>query len=140
MSRGAGFQTENECQKKFQNPLTWVGLFRSLGRSLGLKKSKFISPKAFSSEEAGVMGFCRFLVSGWSKCLAEAESFQADAHVAQLVERVLGKDEVISSSLIMGSIIRSTRIDVEALTEQTEESLETQYVNRHIKHQEIANG
>jgi hypothetical protein len=27
----------------------------------------------------------------------------ADAHVAQLVERVLGKDEVISSSLIMGS-------------------------------------
>ncbi len=28
----------------------------------------------------------------------------ADAHVAQLVERVLGKDEVISSILIMGSI------------------------------------
>ena len=27
-----------------------------------------------------------------------------NAHVAQLVERVLGKDEVISSSLIMGSI------------------------------------
>ena len=26
------------------------------------------------------------------------------AHVAQLVERVLGKDEVISSILIMGSI------------------------------------
>jgi hypothetical protein len=28
-----------------------------------------------------------------------------DAHVAQLVEHVLGKDEVISSSLIMGSIL-----------------------------------
>ena len=28
----------------------------------------------------------------------------AGAHVAQLVERVLGKDEVISSILIMGSI------------------------------------
>jgi hypothetical protein len=28
----------------------------------------------------------------------------ADAHVAQSVERVLGKDEVISSILIMGSI------------------------------------
>jgi hypothetical protein len=28
----------------------------------------------------------------------------ACAHVAQLVERVLGKDEVISSILIMGSI------------------------------------
>ena len=30
--------------------------------------------------------------------------FLASAHVAQLVERVLGKDEVISSILIMGSI------------------------------------
>jgi hypothetical protein len=30
----------------------------------------------------------------------------ANAHVAQLVERVLGKDEVISSTLIMGSKIR----------------------------------
>ena len=29
----------------------------------------------------------------------------ADAHVAQLVERVLGKDEVISSILIMGSSV-----------------------------------
>src|ERR1017187_9322017 len=31
----------------------------------------------------------------------------ASAHVAQLVERVLGKDEVISSTLIMGSKLRS---------------------------------
>src|ERR1039458_912874 len=31
----------------------------------------------------------------------------ANAHVAQLVERVLGKDEVISSTLIMGSRLRS---------------------------------
>ena len=30
----------------------------------------------------------------------------ANAHVAQLVERVLGKDEVISSILIMGSRMR----------------------------------
>ena len=30
------------------------------------------------------------------------------AHVAQLVEHVLGKDEVISSILIMGSIVRET--------------------------------
>jgi hypothetical protein len=30
----------------------------------------------------------------------------ADAHVAQSVERVLGKDEVISSILIMGSSLR----------------------------------
>jgi hypothetical protein len=27
-----------------------------------------------------------------------------DAHVAQLVERILGKDEVSSSNLLMGSI------------------------------------
>ncbi len=32
----------------------------------------------------------------------------ANAHVAQLVERVLGKDEVISSILIMGSIYTIT--------------------------------
>jgi hypothetical protein len=41
------------------------------------------------------MGFCRFLVSG--------SKYLAIAHVAQLAERVLGKDEVISSILIMGS-------------------------------------
>ena len=41
------------------------------------------------------MGFCRFLISGYRDL--------ASAHVAQLVERVLGKDEVISSILIMGS-------------------------------------
>ena len=29
--------------------------------------------------------------------------FSGSAHVAQLAERVLGKDEVISSNLIMGS-------------------------------------
>jgi hypothetical protein len=47
------------------------------------------------------MVFCRLLVSGYGNfSLAE---LRAGAHVAQLVERVLGKDEVISSILIMGS-------------------------------------
>ena len=32
-----------------------------------------------------------------------------NAHVAQLVEHILGKDEVISSILIMGSSLRSKR-------------------------------
>ena len=41
----------------------------------------------------------------------------ANAHVAQLVERVLGKDEVISSILIMGSKMRKI------VTESTELSL-----------------
>ena len=43
------------------------------------------------------MGFCRLLVIRLRRNLAYA-------HVAQLAERVLGKDEVISSTLIMGSI------------------------------------
>jgi hypothetical protein len=41
--------------------------------------------------------FCRFARSGRQRYLAFA-------HVAQLAEHVLGKDEVISSILIMGSI------------------------------------
>ena len=43
------------------------------------------------------MVFCRFARSGCQRHLAFA-------HVAQLAEHVLGKDEVISSILIMGSI------------------------------------
>ena len=41
--------------------------------------------------------FCRFAYQDTEKNLA--------AHVAQLVEHILGKDEVISSILIMGSTI-----------------------------------
>jgi hypothetical protein len=44
------------------------------------------------------MVFCRFIgirMSFWDLTIA---------HVAQLVEHILGKDEVISSILIMGSI------------------------------------
>jgi hypothetical protein len=41
-------------------------------------------------------GFLAFYVSGWMNDLNVA-------HVAQLVEHILGKDEVISSILIMGS-------------------------------------
>ena len=46
-------------------------------------------------EDVGV-DFCRLGASGWERDLV--------AHVAQLVEHVLGKDEVISSILIMGSM------------------------------------
>ena len=42
------------------------------------------------------MGFCRFLEVGWKNL--------ACAHVAQSAERVLGKDEVTSSNLVMGSM------------------------------------
>ena len=44
------------------------------------------------------MGFCRFAGNG----IKSVERI-GHAHVAQLAERVLGKDEVISSTLIMGS-------------------------------------
>ena len=35
--------------------------------------------------------------------LASSDGFRGSAHVAQLVERVLGKDEVTSSILVIGS-------------------------------------
>jgi hypothetical protein len=38
-----------------------------------------------------------------------AEQAEETAHVAQLAERVLGKDEVISSTLIMGSSLAESR-------------------------------
>jgi hypothetical protein len=63
-----------------------------------LKTDGTISPDAhFLRKRAGVMGFCRFERSG-----ADVRIF-GYAHVAQLAEHVLGKDEVISSILIMGS-------------------------------------
>ena len=51
------------------------------------------------------MGFCRFT----DVLIGIEYSF---AHVAQLAERVLGKDEVISSILIMGSSVRSWQINI----------------------------
>ena len=50
----------------------------------------------------GRQGKCIF-VAFWYQ---DEDKDLANAHVAQLVERVLGKDEVISSILIMGSRIR----------------------------------
>ena len=52
-------------------------------------------------KKPGAMVFCRFLPRPGKK---DAETMQtANAHVAQSVERVLGKDEVTSSTLVMGS-------------------------------------
>ena len=42
-----------KSKKKFSNPLTGAGYFRNFEKSLGLKKSKFISSWAFLSEKAG---------------------------------------------------------------------------------------
>ncbi len=71
-------------KKNFSKALTGGIGFRIFRAQLGRNQGK-----------VGVMGFCRLLESG-SNSLAQA-------HVAQLAERVLCKDEVISSILIMGS-------------------------------------
>ena len=47
------------------------------------------------------MEFCRFFQAFR---MNKEKNLAIFAHVAQSVERVLGKDEVISSTLIMGSI------------------------------------
>ena len=64
-----------------------------------VKREKDFSPWLFE-EKAGGFGFLSFLGIRMKPDLT-------GAHVAQLVEHILGKDEVISSILIMGSILRS---------------------------------
>jgi hypothetical protein len=66
-------------------------------RIAGREREKSISPAVFE-QKTGVCGFLSF-----SPALRMGYLSLADAHVAQSVERVLGKDEVISSILIMGS-------------------------------------
>ena len=63
------------------------------------------------------MGFCRLLVIRFERrSRTEGRSFGVGARVAQLVERVLGKDEVISSILIMGSSPNENATDQEPET------------------------
>ena len=62
-----------------------------------VKSREPVAPEPFEWE-AGGNGFLSFY---WYQ---DEILDLANAHVAQLVERVLGKDEVISSTLIMGSI------------------------------------
>jgi hypothetical protein len=54
----------------------------------------------------GKKRFCeRIIVTGVPRgFFACIDLRMGDAHVAQLVERILGKDEVSSSNLLMGSI------------------------------------
>ena len=52
-----------------------------------------------------------------SSCESGLNNRFLDAHVAQLVEHVLGKDEVISSILIMGSSLKS-KIEIKEKTNQ----------------------
>jgi hypothetical protein len=66
---------------------------------LGRKRRKSLfAPQVFRKKKAGEWFFCLLLG-------IRINFDSAGAHVAQLVEHVLGKDEVISSILIMGSNI-----------------------------------
>jgi hypothetical protein len=55
-------------------------------------------------KERGWRGFVAYWYQDYNTVWPGPNLVGASAHVAQLVERVLGKDEVISSILIMGSI------------------------------------
>ena len=88
-------------EEYFQNPLTQNSNSRNFSRRWTVKSLDSLrtrNPFAFFQREQRVMGFCRFAGNG----IKSVERI-GHAHVAQLVERVLGKDEVISSILIMGS-------------------------------------
>ena len=69
-------------------------------QSLDREKPEDHWPLRISKAEEGSMVFCRFLRESG---LDRVRTLVAVAHVAQLAEHVLGKDEVISSILIMGS-------------------------------------
>ena len=73
--------------------MTLTYIFLRFFRSSGRERIEIISPQAFLGKDwaNGI-----FFVSRSGRILAFA-------HVAQLAEHVLGKDEVISSILIMGS-------------------------------------
>ena len=64
-----------------------------------VESRKPVAPRPFLSKGGGRGVFVVFWYQDEAVDLA-------DAHVAQMVERVLGKDEVISSILIMGSKMR----------------------------------
>jgi hypothetical protein len=79
--------------------LTGAGLFPIFHKSVwAVNNEKKRQPLAFFEKKGRGDGFLSFF-------RYQDDSFGFDrAHVAQLVEHILGKDEVISSILIMGSI------------------------------------
>ena|SRR5439155_10134363 len=97
-----GFPPKNTEEKIARYPLTPIGNSRNFSGRWTVKSLDSLrtrNPFAFFQRERGVLGFCRFAGNG----IKSVERI-GHAHVAQLAERVLGKDEVISSTLIMGSI------------------------------------
>ena len=73
-----------------------------LGCSRAVKSRKSLAPELLLRDKSGQWVFVVFRYQErliWPT----PEVIRVEAHVAQLAERVLGKDEVISSILIMGS-------------------------------------
>ncbi len=75
-------------------------MFRIFHRVRWAVKTKKTSALSFLKKKQGLWFFVVFRYQ-------DDTGFDRSAHVAQLVEHILGKDEVISSILIMGSILRS---------------------------------
>jgi hypothetical protein len=84
-------------QKKFGKLVDSFPWHFYFARRHWAKTQDFASPKPFRKGRG-----LRFFVVCWHQDFAIF-----GARVAQLAERVLGKDEVISSNLIVGSICRS---------------------------------
>ena len=103
-----GLRLRNFPQKRTfgflsKKPLTLSHLLHNFSsQSLGLYRSEQQPPVPFRREGDEVAAFLSFGVLS-SELQAKSMSRAWIAHVAQLVEHVLGKDEVISSILIMGS-------------------------------------
>jgi hypothetical protein len=93
----AFFRPNVRYEKNLKTSLTRLRAFPIFFAVLGSTKTIVTSPSTFSERKDEGSGF--FVVFG-----NRVERAVVFAHVAQLAERVLGKDEVISSTLIMGSI------------------------------------
>ena len=95
----AWFLQEKRELKKLKKPVDTSAGVSYFHRRSGSTKTIVTSPSSFSLGRDEGSGF--FVVFG-----NRVERAVEYAHVAQLAERVLGKDEVISSTLIMGSRIQ----------------------------------
>ena len=83
-------------QKKYKNSFdTLLHVPYSPHRLRAVKETIEVTLRLFENGKMMGVFFCRLA--------HQDEKYGRYAHVAQLVEHVLGKDEVISSILIMGS-------------------------------------
>ena len=89
-----------ELEKLLEKPLTLRPSFLNFPPQSSGREDRTISPLRLLKQKsrAGVGVFCRFF-----RAYGSESRVVRSAHVAQLAEHVLGKDEVIGSIPIMGS-------------------------------------